>query len=246
MNLSLIVDYREDKLIDVLKKYTTLRFKTANLDVADVIIYKFDKPIFLIERKTVNDLNSSIKDGRHREQKIRMMKFQESNPSVVKIIYVIEGSRQSYGHFVMKPELYYGVILNSILRDDLLIINTLNVDDTAFYLFYFVKKITEHEHIIFDSSLSLSSKNDKTYLDTISIKKKENMTSHLCFIRQLSQIVGVSPTIADTIVNEYGSMKNLISAYEKCDDLKTKEKMLTHLPKIGNILSQRIYKMLNE
>ncbi len=43
----------------------------------------------MIERKTVDDLMASIKDGRHREQKIRLLKKQKDS---VHIYYLIEGS----------------------------------------------------------------------------------------------------------------------------------------------------------
>ena len=62
-----------------------------NLDVGDFHIYKNNKdlPDFIIERKSINDLLSSIKDGRYNEQSFRLNNFPIHNHN---IYYLIEGS----------------------------------------------------------------------------------------------------------------------------------------------------------
>ena len=69
---SVIVDNREGKIIAELERTTPFEYTKANLDIGD---FKFElgKKKILIERKTVDDLISSIKDGRYKEQKYRLM-----------------------------------------------------------------------------------------------------------------------------------------------------------------------------
>ena len=101
----LLIDYREQDFIkklseftfienDVLKTITInnkdIHFKITNLIVGDFIIKESlenDNSIkVVIERKSIQDLNSSIKDNRFREQKSRLL---ESIGDPLKICYLI-------------------------------------------------------------------------------------------------------------------------------------------------------------
>jgi ERCC4-type nuclease len=83
----LVVDMRENKLI-LLLKAIGVDFKTEMLDLGDIVFRTSDgNVLFIIERKTINDLKASICDGRLREQKARLM----SNFDRSRIMYLIEG-----------------------------------------------------------------------------------------------------------------------------------------------------------
>ena len=59
MGFKMILDYREHKLIDLF--YDT---ETQNLDIGDIIFKDHNDSIkYIIERKTLDDLSSSIIDG---------------------------------------------------------------------------------------------------------------------------------------------------------------------------------------
>ena len=49
-----------------------INFQINQLDLGDVVILNEQTPIMVIERKTICDLCSSIRDGRHKEQKLRL------------------------------------------------------------------------------------------------------------------------------------------------------------------------------
>ena len=70
--MNLVIDSRESKL----KKYFTSSDKNIpisfqSLDIGDIqLISQSDNSIqYIIERKSISDLYSSINDGRYREQK---------------------------------------------------------------------------------------------------------------------------------------------------------------------------------
>ncbi len=69
----IIIDNREHHLINLLED-NEITIEKKNLDLGDIIIIKENYKI-LIERKTISDLCSSIKDGRYKEQKIRFNKL---------------------------------------------------------------------------------------------------------------------------------------------------------------------------
>lgn len=95
--MKLVIDYREKKLISLLNsvklmnaKYKPVEILVENLPLSDVII-KDDKnnEKLLIERKTINDLASSIQDGRYNEQSYRLTNCDIHNHN---IMYLIEGN----------------------------------------------------------------------------------------------------------------------------------------------------------
>ena len=73
--MKISVDHRERSLIDelqrILEHQTTIELLVCNLEIGDIII-QTETDIFVIERKTISDLLSSIKDGRYEEQCMRL------------------------------------------------------------------------------------------------------------------------------------------------------------------------------
>ena len=77
----IIIDYREQELIKQITKLITfipqfkkLTFKVENLLLGDVVLFDEikGKEEIIIERKSISDLLSSIKDGRYTEQSYRL------------------------------------------------------------------------------------------------------------------------------------------------------------------------------
>ena len=87
MNIKL--DNREKGLIKELTNYNNSNIIVEQLPLGDIIIEKNNEEIIIIERKTLNDLVASIKDGRYKEQALRLSNMNISNHN---IIYLIEGN----------------------------------------------------------------------------------------------------------------------------------------------------------
>jgi ERCC4-type nuclease len=105
------VDFREKDLIALLQlklmndsndnKNASIKLKVDNLKIGDVAFVEIDKndneigdELILFERKSLNDLASSIKDGRYAEQSFRLDGYQPvSNHNIV---YLIEGDISKY------------------------------------------------------------------------------------------------------------------------------------------------------
>ena len=91
------IDMRERDLITVMNdliknipKYNNIKTEILNLELGDIILYDdtSNTNISIIERKTIKDLLSSIKDGRYDEQSYRLNGETLPNHN---IIYMIEG-----------------------------------------------------------------------------------------------------------------------------------------------------------
>ena len=252
--LELIYDSRELKLKELLEenKNDTIQLSEKYLDLGDIIFKKDNEEILVIERKTLCDLYSSIQDGRYKEQKIRLM----SNYSREKIVYIIEGtiSSQNSKFFKNSKSITDGALLNMAFRDNITIIRTKDINDTCNILYLIGKKIIKNpEFFSVDSSSSNTSNTSSiSYLDTVKVAKKDNMTASLCNIIQLSQIPGVSKFMAQTIIEKYGSISNLICDYQNFDSGESnetdKEDLLKNIElksrKLGPTLSKRIYNYL--
>ena len=102
------VDFREKELIALLQLKmmndavnSNIKLKVDNLKIGDIAFVKVDEneneineELVLFERKSLNDLASSIKDGRYAEQSFRLDGYRAvSNHNIV---YLIEGDLSKY------------------------------------------------------------------------------------------------------------------------------------------------------
>jgi crossover junction endonuclease MUS81 len=103
------VDFREKDLIALLQvklmndndNNQSIKLKVDNLKIGDVAFVEIDKneneigdELLLFERKSLNDLASSIKDGRYAEQSFRLDGYQPIPNH--NIVYLIEGDISKY------------------------------------------------------------------------------------------------------------------------------------------------------
>lgn len=258
--IELVIDNRETKIVQHYKTIgDSINFSLKNLDIGDFIYYKSTHkcPLILIERKSLDDLASSIKDGRYREQKIRIKKFMQLEENkLCKVIYIIEGEIDHNYFNGIPSNTLYSSIVNTFLRDDFYIVRTKDIDETVVYLTKIYEKLSEYgnKYLPIQEESKDELEDEKLeYCASLSVKKKANMTHDVCFITQLSQIPGVSTIIAATIVEKYNNMKDLVINYEKFVNEKEKETLLrdliighsktksTNTRKIGKVISARVY-----
>ena len=99
------VDVREAELIKIFENlivtipiFKELKMQTESLPLGDIIIYDDEKntDLLIIERKSISDLLSSIKDGRYEEQSYRLGGSSHPNHN---IMYIIEGDVNSQHNF---------------------------------------------------------------------------------------------------------------------------------------------------
>ena len=132
-------------------------------------------------------------------------------------------------------------------RDKITIIRTKNINETCSILYLLGKKIINNPEYFSSNGIS-SNDNSLTYLDTIKVCKKDNMNPKLCNIVQLSQIPGVSKQMAQTIIEKYDSIANLIFKLNEIETINDKMELLKDIKlsnrKLGPTLSKRIYEYL--
>jgi len=236
--MQLIIDNRELALIESCNKYfDTIKNKTTSievepLDLGDIIIKRNDLDILVIERKTIQDLLASIKDGRYEEQSHRLANA--SSVPTHHVIYIIEGFISSINAFEKKVVLSTLTSLN--VFKGFSIMRTSNVHETAELLINMCDKIGRDydkgrvpraflQSKQIKESVSTNSDTDVTvptesYSTVVKKVKKENLTSTNMAEIVLCQIPGISSKTAASIIAKNradggGSLLQLLKCLEE-------------------------------
>jgi len=136
----LIIDTREIKLIECLRQIS-ISFEVANLLIGDIILQHTlqmnERMItyeIIIERKCIQDMIASIKDGRYKEQKIRLqaehIKNNNNNQRQIIIAYILEGTLADL-RLPADKNILLGSIVSSIFRDKIPILRTYSLQETT-------------------------------------------------------------------------------------------------------------------
>ena len=222
----IIVTPGETALIEAFKG-RSISIETENLLVGDIHIRKGDTTVYIFERKAKGDLDASIKDGRYREQKNRLI---ETGVPRKNIIYLIEQ--------LTRPNVrVWSAMCNSQHRDGFSVFQTKNVGDTVNYLVGMRDSVSKF-------------KGGETVVDSENINiqiKKKQVSSNDWFKYSLTLIPRVSLGVAEVIVYEYPGIRDLVTAIKeegpKClEGLRHGESKR----RVGKILSEQICKTIIE
>lgn len=229
--MRLVVDYREKRVVP---EEDCATCELAALPVGDFCIRETlvekkleqhteqnveeqksaERDVVLIERKTVADLAASIKDGRYRDQKARLLAS-----SAVMLVYLVEGEiPKTSGVNGISSDALVTVINKLFVHDKLRLVQTRDAADT----WRFVKNLTMR---INDGRVQIAdSKNEKeakpgAYVHATKIRKCENLESpHTIAIMQLAVLPQVSTRIAEAILqgaDGASSMADLVDFLRK-------------------------------
>lgn len=277
--IRLVLDIREirakkdrDYMADELAKKGVVPI-VRSLEVGDAMwVAKCRSPLFLgrngaegdevvldwiVERKRLDDLVHSIKDGRFHEQKFRLRKSGAKN-----VIYIIEEISMSTEHFQKYEESVESAITSTQVVNNYFVKKTLKMDDTITYLakmtemlkeryepnplrviptkvltaqnyLPLLKHLREREphtghYITYPAFASLASKSD-------------NLTIRDMFLKMLMVARGVTGEKAMEIQKRWKTPQAFIKAYEACGDgpqgLKRKRELVSD--QMGNLVGRK-------
>lgn len=212
------VDCREQQLIGLLRPLVDaeegVSMETASLPVGDIIVLNDDRQeLVIIERKTIADLLSSIKDGRYEEQRYRLSNLGHVHHHIMYLIEGYVGHHQSILYAAMTSLHYFSGF--SIMR-------TQSCEDTATFLLHYARKLHKERstRVPFysadgESSASAAATSSSVpYTHVVKRVKKDNLSPENMTEVMLSQIPGVSPVTAHAIVATLGHMDTLIATLQ--------------------------------
>lgn len=241
MSIICKIDNRER---DIIQKFDNNIIK-ENLDIGDIqIIYKDnddEKLLVIIERKTFDDLSTSIKDGRYKEQKNRILNSISNN---IRKIYLLEGNKKD---FTLSKNVLDGTVINTMIRDNIHIFFSKNIDETIQFINNILKNIIKYKDNIINNQNNVETNNV-----LINTSKKSNMSSETCFINMMSGIPGISKKTALKFVEKFKNINNMFNHFHKnldsnrdliISDLENM-KVAENNRKLGNKNAMKIYDFL--
>ena len=235
--MNIIIDNREKDLIYYFKNKKNCSFE--NLELGDIAFKYNNKILILIERKKLDDLSKSIKDGRYKEQKKRM---KEALHREVRKIYLIEGINMQ--KFKLSEKTFTSVIINTMIRDNFHVFRSKNIDETIKFIENIYDRLLKYNNIILNEINDCNEKEKYSYGSVCKVNKKKNVTPEICIINQYQQIPGISYTIAKLLYENIGSFKNIYTKYQTEEEIDILKNKIIEL-KFGKI-NRRIGKKLGE
>jgi ERCC4-type nuclease len=146
------VDNREQELLKQINQlvlftpsFKQLKVEVASLPLGDIIISDDNEDKIIIERKCLNDLLASIKDGRYEEQSYRLNGLEHHNHN---IYYMIEGDVNKMNRFkdnkIDKLTLYSAMVSLNYFKG-FSVMRTFSVEESAVFICNTASKLSKSE-----------------------------------------------------------------------------------------------------
>ncbi|KAM0287683.1 hypothetical protein ACHAQH_000212 [Verticillium albo-atrum] len=222
---------------------------------------------WIAERKRLDDLVSSIKDGRFHEQKFRLRKSGVKN-----VIYIVEEIAMDSTHFSKYEESVQSAVASTQVVNGYFLKKTQKMDDTIRYLArmtVMLKNLYESRRLLVIPTKVLTAQNYLPLLEHLRAKEPEKgyyisypafaslasksgmMTLRDVYLKMLMTTRGVTGEKALEIQKRWKTPHDFVKAFEACgtgeQGLKRKHEMvsngLSHMvgrKKIAKAVSQRI------
>jgi ERCC4-type nuclease len=225
------IDSREQELfkkcettIQTIQKFKDIKLISENLPLGDIIINDGTNDCIIVERKTLNDLAASIRDGRYEEQSFRLNGINHPNHN---IIYLIEGDINRFNSFkdrIDKQTLYSAIFSINYFKG-FSIMRSNSIDETAMICCNMVYKLIgglksgkigyylnkNHDEL----PSKTEEKEEKDYCTVVKKVKKDNITTENIGEIMLCQIPGISSASALAIFKEFKTLHNLIKCLKE-------------------------------
>lgn len=244
------VDVRETALLQQINNqvsfvpvFKPLEIKTETLPIGDIIINDGVDDRLIIERKSVNDILASIKDGRYEEQSYRLNGLNHHNHN---IIYLVEGDVNRVNRFKSDNQIekltMYSAMFSLNYYKGFSVFRSFSLEESASIIcnmaYKIGKDLTKQAYyqnkiniepintIINESGGQYQVENDnednqstdKNYVSVVKKVKKDNITPDNIGEIMLCQIPGISSVTALALMEKYKSIPNLIKELEVTQD----------------------------
>lgn len=193
--MKLIVDSRETSIIHLLNETD---FKIEALPCGD-FLFEDDHMRLLVERKTLGDLQSSIKDGRYREQRSRLLEWRNDTH---KIMYLIEGDNTD--------NTIETILHRLMISHGIPVHRTKNIEETVKWL----KWVETLSSKLFQTTTPLQDRVENIRFSK-NMKKESILNQKTILISLIYSIHGVSYPMAAAIAEPFQSVEDFIRHKER-------------------------------
>jgi len=242
------VDTREDVLYGLFQANASAHvLRSESLPVGDVIISSSDgaTDYLVFERKSLQDLASSICDGRYKEQSLRLQAFPGVHAH--NVVYVVEGDFSRYS--ARFSHIGKGALLSAMCSlnyyKGFSVVRTMSVAETFEIVQSYANKLAAspapygHYHCVTPSS-------PEDYCSALKVKqvKCENITPQNIGEIMLCNIPGISNKTAAAVMKKYTTLRALMDALKEGGDACLSDIRLETQRKLSKQCIQNIYNFL--
>ncbi|XP_068634013.1 crossover junction endonuclease MUS81 [Battus philenor] len=246
------VSKKDDPTVVQFKKYPHICHEYRSLKVGDYAWVARNRDSneelvlpCIVERKRIDDLAASIKDGRFHEQKFRLRRCGIDN-----VIYLVEyyGSNKNVG---LPVQSLMQALANTRVIDDFKVHITKSLSHSARFLAILTKRLAvrykDKNLRGWDASPKDNVLMTFNYFNKTTVKSKPLSVNEM-FIKILLQLKGVSVEKAVAITNQYKTPHSLIKTYKHCNE-REGEMLLANLKygdlgrNVGPTVSKTIYRL---
>ncbi|CDY67787.1 BnaCnng56400D, partial [Brassica napus] len=238
---------RSRKIVDYICSEFKIKIEVRRLPVGDCIWIARHKCLgteyvldFIVERKNIDDLRSSIRDNRYRDQKLRLQRS-----GFKKLIYVVEGDpNQSDAAESIKTACFTTEILEGFD-----VLRTSGLGETLRKYGHLTKSIHQYYKSLVNDDDGQNKAASYPCFDGF-VKRCQDldkMTISDVFAIQLMQVPQVTEEIAIAVLDMYPTLVSLASSYSQLDgNVSAQEEMLRNRSNsvISATASKNIFKLV--
>jgi ERCC4-type nuclease len=237
--MRLIIDIREQGLIEKCQNILTndqnyVRIETESLPIGDIIIKTDEgKDVLLVERKSLQDLLASIKDGRYEEQSHRLKHASGFIPH--NVVYLIEGMFSTL-RTALEKKLVMSAMTSLLYFKGFSVVRTSGLQETAEVIIQMADKIDRNfmkgvlpwylSNTLITPDTEGANNEEipqqkiESYSGLVKKVKKENITPDNMGEILLCQIPGISSQYAQVILKHFGGFSQLVTKIKGEDCIK--------------------------
>lgn len=178
---------------------------------------------YIVERKTLDDLSKSIRQGRYEEQKARLLSVGVRN-----VVYIVEGNGAPDAAVEQ-------ALVTTHITNGFLLHRTASAKETAHFLCSITKRLTER-----------AKKENELRMTFLAFQRIAKKTQRRCvrdiFTRQLTVCPQMSTTKAELIVNRFPTLLALAKFYLAASSNDRETLLARTVPGISEALSKQLSK----
>ena len=260
MPIRVLIDIRETDLWRELEPYRTVGteqwfVEQTTLDVGDVAFTNTEdisgssgssggKPYVVLERKTAEDLGASQKDGRYREQRVRLYALRGAGTAIG---YLLESPpwsptlSRSWCRGAFNEVHLQQAMVRLQLRHTIPIFQSASVRESVQWIRRIAKSLVADPTVFQGSLAQTASAAATAYTEAIHVKKAENATPERILRTMLLAIPGLGKTFVDALLESGHNSLTAIQAMteEQLSELKAGKR------KLGKSLASVIHAALH-
>ena len=247
--MKVIIDEREASLYDMCLEHECLNkelivLEKRVLQLGDILLTSDDETttFLCIERKSLQDLLASIKDGRYSEQSYRL-----SNcfPNPHNVVYLLEGMLST----VKDKKTVISCIASLNYFKGFSVHRTVSLAETALYILCMADKMAREikkgtkpyaDKPTINETQVEKPLESTDYCDVVKVSKKANITKENIGQMILMQIPGISSTTAVEIMKPFSSFLEFV------DRIRSEPEYLSQIKVNGRKIGSNVLKGINE